>query len=112
MIACASALEADEEEMLAYEGTKLKHPCALSRLAVSSAYQNKGIAKYLIAHIEKEIARNGYDGICLLVSKDNDHAKAVYDHMHYQCFSQCRMYDQDWYCYEKELGEWKDHENA
>lgn len=104
IIACASANRADAAEMLGYAGTKYKNPCILSRLAVSPPDQNKGIAKYLLSYIEQDIKHKGYDGICLLVSKTNSHAIAVYDHMNYRCFGECGMYDQDWYCYEKKLG--------
>ena len=81
----------------------IKEPCDLARIAVKTKYQNKGIAKYLISYIEKQVIKRGFDGIHFLVSKTNPHAKAVYDKMNYICCGECKMYDKDWYCYEKKL---------
>ena len=72
-------------------------------MAVKKEYQNKGIAKYLIDYIEKQVVKRGFDGIHFLVSKTNPHAKAVYDKMNYICCGECIMYDKDWFCYEKKL---------
>lgn len=103
IIAAASAGEEADFKRIDCYSKDIKAPCALSRIAVKTEYQNRGIAKYLIRHIEIEAKKRGFDGIQLLVSKTNPHAKAVYDQMHYVCCGECSMYEIDWYCCEKKL---------
>lgn len=103
IIAVAAAGEDDELQELDCYSENIKVPCDLARVAVKKEYQNKGIAKYLINYIEKQVVKRGFDGIHFLVSKTNPHAKAVYDKMNYKCCGECIMYDKDWFCYEKKL---------
>lgn len=101
IIAAAAAGSDDELEELDCYSKDIKAPCVLARVAVKTEYQNKGIGKNLISYLEKKAVIRGFDGICLLVSKTNPHAKAVYDKMGYICRGECIMYDKDWFCYEK-----------
>lgn len=103
IIAVAAAGEDDELESLSCYSKDIKKPCDLARIAVKGNYQNRGIAKYLIGYIEKDVIKRGFDGIHFLVSKTNPHAKAVYDKLNYSCCGECIMYEKDWYCYEKKL---------
>lgn len=103
IIAVAAAGEDDELKELDCYSKEIKIPCDLARIAVKSEYQNKRIAKYLVSKIEKGVIKRGFDGIHFLVSKNNPHAKAVYDKLNYQCCGECTMYDKDWYCYEKKV---------
>lgn len=103
IIAVAAAGEDNELKELDCYSKNITVPCDLARIAVRTEYQNKGIAKYLISYIEKQVVKRGFDGIHFLVSKNNPHAKAVYDKMNYICCGECIMYDKDWYCYEKKL---------
>lgn len=103
IIGAASAGNHGELEGIDCYSKDMKNPYDLSRLAVKTEYQNRGIAKYLIGHIEKQVFRRGGDGVRLLVDKTNSHAKAVYDKMNYLCCGDCTMYDNDWYCFEKKL---------
>ncbi len=103
IIAVAAAGEDNELKELDCYSKSIKVPCDLARIAVKTEYQNNGIAKYLIGYIEIQALKRGFDGIHFLVSKTNPHAKAVYDKMNYICCGECKMYDKDWYCYEKKL---------
>lgn len=95
----------EDEDLAEISGFRpaIRRPCVLSRIAVDSACQNRGIAKELIRHIEREAVRRGFDGIHLIVSKTNFHAKAVYDRMGYACCGECTAFGLEWYCYEKEI---------
>lgn len=103
IIAAAAAGSDNELDELDCYSKNSKAPCNLARVAVKTEYQNKGIAKNMISFIEKQAIKRGFDGIRLLVSKTNFHARAVYDKMHYICCGECSMYSKEWYCYEKEL---------
>lgn len=101
----AAAAAGEDEDLAGISGFRpaIRRPCVLSRIAVDSACQNRGIAKELIRHIEREAVRRGFDGIHLIVSKTNFHAKAVYDRMGYACCGECTAFGLEWYCYEKEI---------
>lgn len=103
IVAVAAAGEDDELNELDCYNKDIKMPCDLARITVKSVYQNKGIAKYLVKYIERDVIKRGFDGIHFLVSKTNPHAKAVYDKLNYLCCGECVMYQKDWYCYEKKL---------
>lgn len=101
LLGAAAAGRDDELDGLDCFDQEVKAPCVLARLAVKAERQNQGIAKYLIRHIEAQAPARGFDGIRLLVSQTNPHAKAVYDGMGYACQGACAMYGRAWYCYEK-----------
>lgn len=103
IIAVAAAGEDNELKKIECYSKQIKAPCGLARIAVKTQYQNKGIAKYLISYIEKQVIKKGFDGIHFLVNKTNLHAKAVYDKMGYICCGEHIMYDKEWYCYEKKF---------
>lgn len=65
IIAVAAAGEDDELQELECYNKNMKVPCDLVRIAVRTEYQNKGIAKYLISYIEKQVVKKGFDGIHL-----------------------------------------------
>lgn len=104
IIAAAAAGKDDELIELDCFSKEIKEPCYLARIGVKTEYQNKGVAKYLISYIQKQVVKRGFDGMHFLVSKTNPHAIAVYKKLGYVCCGECIMYDdKEWYCYEKKL---------
>ena len=103
IIAAAAAVEDDELDELTCWSPSIRRSCDLSRVGVLSEYQNQGLAKELIRHIEAEAIKKGYDGIHFLVSKTNPAALAAYSRLGYQACGETFMYDTDWWCYEKAL---------
>lgn len=54
-------------------------------------------------YIERNVVKRGFDEIHFLVSKTNLYAIAIYDKLGYMSCDECRMYENDWYCYHKRL---------
>lgn len=95
IIAVAAAGEDDELKEINCYSKEILNPCDLARIGVKEAYQNKGIAKFLIQYLETEGVKRGFDGIHFLVSKTNPHAKAVYDHLNYTCCGEIKLYEKE-----------------
>ncbi len=75
----------------------------LARLAVHTQEQNKGIAKIMLKHGMEELKKRGCRGIHFLVNKYNTKALRSYAVFGFRRVGECHLYDQDYYCYEKEL---------
>lgn len=65
-----------------YENGKWKHPDLeyriIHRLCVNPEYQNRGIAKGALLHIEQELKKQGVKSIRLDVFSKNPHALSLY----------------------------------
>lgn len=86
--------------------TKTLSPAAeLARLGVKKQYQNRGIAGLLLKGAMGELLHRGYKGVHFLVSKTNERAIRAYGGMGFQILGECDLYDEDWWCYEKAIGE-------
>ncbi|MBR5730601.1 MAG: GNAT family N-acetyltransferase [Firmicutes bacterium] len=75
----------------------------LSRLAVLPEEQNKGLGRAMLRFGMDELKRRGCKGVHFLVNKNNIKAIRSYEVFGCSVVGECRMYDQDFLCYEKEL---------
>ncbi len=103
IIGAMTAGDADDLWEYDFWSMEIKRHCCCSRLGISAAYQNQGMAQFMFSEVEKDVVLRGYDGIGFLVSPANPKALAVYNKMNYVKIGACWHYDQDWFCYEKKL---------
>jgi ribosomal protein S18 acetylase RimI-like enzyme len=97
IIATAAAGTSDELQALSWS---TKNPCDLARIGVASAMQGKGIGTSMLKMVIAAVKKRGYDGIRMLVSKNNSAALALYDKNGFVKCGEVNMYDIDFYCYE------------
>ena len=103
-ITAAVSLEEDEDvdnldcwdESLAPEGE-------IARIAVLPGDQGKGLGRIMIRYGMDELKRRGYRGIHMLVNRHNVKAIRCYEVFGFRTVGECRMYDQDFLCYERDL---------
>ena len=58
---------------------KSKKPCIIHRFCVSPSFQNKGIGKTVLQHIEEQLFDAGYDSVRLDVFTQNPYALRLYE---------------------------------
>jgi len=75
----------------------------IARLAVDPAYQNRGLARKMVAFIMEELRSRGCRGIHFLVNSLNLKAIRSYAAFDFRVVGECDMYNQHFLCYEKEL---------
>lgn len=75
----------------------------LARLAVCPKLQNQGIAREMIAYGMAVLRERGYKSVHFLVNKTNEKALRSYRHLHFQRVGECWLYEQPFWCYEKEI---------
>ena len=75
----------------------------LARLAVLPEAQNRGLAKIMLQFGMDELKRRGFKGVRFMVNKTNPKAIRSYAPFGFRVAGECHIYDQDMYCYEKEL---------
>lgn len=75
----------------------------LSRLGVLNDYRNKGIAKKMIEYASQEILKRGGKSVRYLVYKENGPAINSYKNLGFEKRGECRLFEEDFYCYEKSL---------
>ena len=75
----------------------------LSRLAVLPDMQSRGIARRMIEYSMDELRKRGFKSLHFLVNRYNVKALRSYAHMGFNNVGECHMYEQDFFCYEKEL---------
>ena len=75
----------------------------LARVAVTPSMQNKGLARKMMQHGMNVLKERGYKSIHFLVNKHNVKAIKSYDVFGFNIVGECHMFDQDFWCYEKEL---------
>lgn len=103
IIAAAFAGKDNELNHISCWDKQIKRPCELARVGVKKQFHSKGLATQIIEYIEKDIKKQGFDGIHFLVSKTNPSALALYNKLNYKCCGELNKYDIDWYCYEKKI---------
>ena len=104
VIKAAISIDDDEEvEKLECWSRELKPVRELSRLAVATDAQNRGLARIMLRYAMDELRRMGCKGVHFLVNKYNIKAIRSYEVLDFNIVGECYMHDQDYYCYEKEL---------
>ena len=103
-IMAAISLEEDEEvDNLPYWDDSLRPEGELARLAVLPEEQSKGYGRIMLQHGMDELKRRGYKGIRFLVNRYNTKAIRCYEVFGFRIVGECHMFEQDFFCYEKEL---------
>ena len=104
IIKAAISLEKDEDvDELPCWSKALEPSGELARLAVLPDEQNKGLARMMLRFGMEELKRRGFKGTHFLVNKYNKKAIRSYEVFGFNVVGECRLYDQDLLCYEKEL---------
>lgn len=73
----------------------------LHRLCVNPKYQNKGVAKMTMEHIEREVKKKGIDAIRLDVFTENPYALKLYNKCGYKNVGKVTWRKGDFYLMEK-----------
>lgn len=75
----------------------------LSRLAVAEPYQNQGIARQMLLYGMQKLRERGCKSVHFLVNQYNEKALRSYAHLHFEQVGETRLFEQPFYCFEKEL---------
>lgn len=103
-IIAAISIDVDEQvDRLECWSDDLKPGGELARLAVHPQFQNQSIARKMIKSTMKLMVDRGYRSVHFLVNKYNDKALNSYRKLGFNKVGECFMYEQPFYCYEKEL---------
>ena len=97
IIAAAYAGAVDELDEIEWTP---KNPCELARLGVAIDMHKKGIATILLEHVKCAVKERDFDGIVMLVSKENPPALALYERNGFVRCGEAFMFDISFYCYE------------
>ena len=100
IIAAASFGDFNELGDLAW---KPKNPCELMRIGVRRAYHKKGFGTIMLRNIIAAAKGKGYDGIRMLVNKNNHAALAMYDGNGFERCGEVYKFGSDYYCYQMEF---------
>ena len=76
-----------------------------ARIGVSPQHQNKGVATKLVGFILNELKNQGFDGVRILVGKNNENAKKLYKKFGFYNSGEVNRYGHDYYLYELRLSE-------
>lgn len=77
--------------------------CGAFRLGVRTDMQNQGIARRLLQYGMEELKKQGKRSVHFLVCKTNKKALRSYEKLHFDVVGESDLFDEDWWCYEKEL---------
>lgn len=105
-IIAAFAIDSDEEvDRLPCWTPDLAPAGEIARLVVGRKWQNRGIARQMLAYAMEELKRRGCRSIHFLVSRTNERALRSYSKFAFEKVGEAKVYGHDWYCYEKDLYE-------
>ena len=90
-------------EALSCWSDALQPSAELSRLGVRPDMQNQGIARLLLQQGMEQLRAQGKKSVHFLVCKTNKKALRSYEKLHFAVVGACRLYDEDFWCYEKAL---------
>ena len=76
-----------------------------ARIGVSPNHQNKGVGTKMVEFILKELNNRGFDGVRILVGKNNQNAKKLYKRFGFYNCGEVNRYGHDYYLYEVRLKE-------
>ena len=62
--------------------------------------QKQGIGTAILHNVISAVMEKGYDGIRMIVSKNNTAALALYNNNGFEMCGEAFMYDIDFYCYQ------------
>jgi len=79
---------------------KPKNPCELARIGVIPSMQRQGVGTAFLYNVISAMMEKGYDGIRMIVSKNNPAALALYNKNGFEMCGETFMYDIDFYCYQ------------
>ena len=103
-ILAAVSIEEDKEHELLFCRDNTPAPVGeLARLAVLPDEQNRGLGRIMMRFGMDELKRQGFRSVRFLVNKNNAKAIRSYAVFGFRIAGECHMYDQDLFCYEKEL---------
>ena len=103
-ILAAISIDREEEiEALSCWSKDLQPSVGLSRLAVAKRIQNQGIARQMLQYAMEILRNRGCKSVHFLVNRENEKAIRSYAHMDFRMVGECRLFEQDFLCYEKEL---------
>ena len=103
-IMAAISLEEDEDvDALSCWDDALVPEGEVARVAVLPEAQNKGLGRIMMKYAMNELKCRGFKGIHILVNKHNIKAIRCYEVFGFRTVGECHMYEQDFFCYEKEL---------
>lgn len=98
------SIDQDEEvEKLSCWREELRPAGELSRLGVRMENQNQGVAGKLLENCMKELMLRGKKSVHFLVCKTNEKAIRAYSKLDFDIVGECRLFGEEWWCYEKEL---------
>ncbi len=92
-----------EVESIACWSEELQPSAEISRLGVAEKYQNRGIARELLAGAMEELRRRGCKSAHMLVAKDNVKALRSYQKLTFVKVGEYVLQGHDYWCYEKKL---------
>ena len=103
-IIAAISIEEDEEVDGLECWTESRQPSGdLARLAVSPKEQNRGIARIMLQYAMDVLKERGKRSVHFLVNKKNIKAIKSYEKFGFDVVGECYLFEQDFFCYEKEL---------
>ena len=103
-IVAAISIDQDEEvEQLDCWHKELKPVAEVSRLVVRKDMQNQGIAKKMMNHVFAILKAQGNKGVHILVKTGHEIAFASYEAIGFEKVGECRLFDKDFVCMEKEF---------
>lgn len=81
----------------------IKRPAKWTRICVSPKHQNKGIGTLFVEKIVKKLKAENYDGIRILVAKQNTSALKLYAKQNFDCVGNYFEGPVEMLCFEKYL---------
>ena len=103
LIATISIDEDQEVDSLTVWDENIAPAGELARLCVREDMQNQGIARRLLQYGMEELKKQGKRSVHFLVCKTNKKALRSYEKLHFDVVGESDLFDEDWWCYEKEL---------
>lgn len=92
-----------DDQVDALENWTIANSREAARLAVRSDMQGQSIARDMLTLLMEELKERGYEGIRFLVSPENPAALASYRKLLFENRGVVRLYERDWFCYEKRI---------
>ncbi|NLT58660.1 MAG: GNAT family N-acetyltransferase [Clostridiales bacterium] len=90
-----SAAAAGQSDELAALDWRAKNPCDLARIGVLADCQRRGVGTRMLRSVVEAVRARGFDGIRILVARDNARALALYDKNGFCRGRAVRMFDLD-----------------